>query len=69
MIPRRKFLIGSMLAAATAQMLAGAIGFAAGWASPGAQGVYEVVMGTSLFTALWLGSAALFLKASREAGS
>ena len=55
----------AMLAAAAAQVLAGAIGFAAGWSAPGAQGVYEVVMGTSLFTALWLGAAGLFWKASR----
>ena len=59
----------AMLAAAAAQVFAGALGFAAGWSSPGAAGIYEVVMGTTLFTALWLGSAALFLKASREAGS
>ena len=55
----------AMAVAAAAQLLAGAVGFAAGWASPGAQGGYEVVMGTSLFTALWLGSAALFWNAGR----
>ena len=59
----------AMAIAAAAQVFAGGLGFAAGWASPGAAGVYEVAMGTGLFTALWLGSAALFLRASREAGS
>jgi hypothetical protein len=54
----------AMLAAAAAQVLAGAIGFAAGWAAPGGQGVYEVVMGTSLFTGLWLLAAWLFRKAA-----
>ncbi len=54
----------AMLAAAAAQLLAGAIGFAAGWSSPGAAGLYEVTMGTSLFTAIWLTSAALFRKAA-----
>ena len=37
-----------------AQTLAGIIGLAAGFASPGYGGVYEVVMGTSLFGGLWL---------------
>jgi hypothetical protein len=54
----------ALLAAAAAQVVAGAIGFAAGWASPGGQGVYEVVLGTSLFTPLWLLSAWLFRKAA-----
>jgi len=55
----------AMLLAAGAQVIAGAVGFAAGWSSPGAQGIYEVVRGTSLFSALWLASAALFWKAGR----
>ena len=59
----------AMAVATAAQVLAGALGFAAGWASPGPQGVYEAVVGTGLFTALWLGSAALFRMASREAVS
>ena len=59
----------AMAVATAAQVLAGVLGFAAGWASPGAQGVYEAVVGTGLFTALWLGSAALFRMASREAVS
>jgi len=35
-----------------------------GWASPGSEGVYEVVLGTGLFTPLWLLSAWLFRKAA-----
>jgi hypothetical protein len=62
-------MVRAMLAAAAAQVLAGALGFAAGWSSPGFQGLYEVVLGTGLFTALWLGSAALFRSASRQSGS
>jgi hypothetical protein len=57
----------AMTAAAAGQLLAGALGFAAGWSPPGAAGLFEVVMGTGLFTALWLGSAGLFVKAAREA--
>lgn len=55
----------AMALAAAAQVLAGALGFAAGWSAPGAKGLYEVVMGTTLFAGLWLGSAALFWKAGR----
>jgi hypothetical protein len=62
---RPRAMAGAMGIAAGAQVLAGAVGFVAGWSSPGAQGVYEVVMGTILFSALWLGSAALFWKAGR----
>ena len=54
----------AMLAAAGAQVLAGVIGLAAGWATPGGEGVYEVVLGTGLFTPLWLASAWLFRKAA-----
>ena len=50
---------------AVAQVLAGAIGLAAGWASPGADGLYEVVIGTSAFGAAWLISDALFRVAAR----
>jgi len=56
-------LARAMTAAAIAQLLAGVTGYAAGWASPGADGVYEAVMGTGVFGALWLASAALFRKA------
>lgn len=55
----------AMFAAAAAQVAAALIGLAAGWASPGGGGVYEVVLGTSLFTPLWLASALLFRKAAR----
>lgn len=58
----------AMLAAAAAQALAGIVGFTAGWASPGGEGVYEVVLGTSLFASLWLLSAFLFGKAARAGG-
>jgi hypothetical protein len=54
----------AMLVAAGAQVLAGIVGLAAGWASPGGEGIYEVVLGTGLFTPLWLLSAWLFRKAA-----
>jgi hypothetical protein len=54
----------AMLATAATQVLAGSVGFGAGWAAPGGQGTYEVAMGTSLFTALWLLAAWLFRKAA-----
>lgn len=56
----------AMLAAAVAQLLAGLVGFVMGWAAPGSQGVFEVVLGTSLFGALWLASALLFAKAAGD---
>jgi hypothetical protein len=55
----------AMAMAAAAQVVAGAVGYGAGWASPGVQGMYEVAVGTSLFTALWLLSAFLYAKAAR----
>ena len=60
-------MVQAMLVTAAAQVLAGFIGYAAGWASPGAQGVYEAVMGTTLFAGLWLLSAFLFHKAATSA--
>ena len=54
----------AMLIAAGAQVLAGATGLATGWASPGSEGIYEVVLGTGLFTPMWLLSAWLFRKAA-----
>jgi hypothetical protein len=57
-------LANAMLIAAGAQVLAGATGLAAGWASPGSEGIYEVMLGTGLFTPLWLLSAWLFRKAA-----
>ncbi len=58
----------AMFAAAAVQLAVGVIGFAAGWASPGNSGIYEVVMGTSLFEAFWLGSAGLFRIAAAHQG-
>jgi hypothetical protein len=55
----------AMLATAAAQIAVGAVALAAGLASPGNRGLYEVVMGTGLFAGLWLASAWLF----RRAGS
>lgn len=55
-----------MQATAAAQMLAGIVGYGAGWASPGGQSVFEVAIGTSLFTGMWLLSAFLFGKAARS---
>jgi hypothetical protein len=54
----------AMFATAAAQILAGAVGLAAGLASRGPQGIYEVAMGTSLFAGLWLASASLFRRAA-----
>ena len=59
----------AMLATAAAQVLAGVFGLAAGWASPGAEGLYEVTLGTGLFTPLWLGSAWLFRQSVRGEAS
>ena len=56
----------AMFAAAAAQVAVGIAALAAGWGSPGYAGVYEIVLGTSLFTLLWLTSATLFLKAARD---
>ena len=53
----------AMYATAVAQGLVGVIALAAGLGSGGSDGLYEVVMGTSLFGALWLLSAWLFRRA------
>ena len=55
----------ALMATAAAQLLAGVVGYNAGWASAGSQGVFEVTMGTTLFTSLWLLSAFLYGKAAR----
>lgn len=62
---RARGLAKAMAATAVAQGLAGAIGLTAGWASPGADGVYEVAMGTTLFGGLWLVAAALFRRSGQ----
>jgi hypothetical protein len=54
----------AMLATAAAQVLVGAIALAAGLGSAGADGLYEVMLGTSVFSALWLIAAGLFRKAA-----
>lgn len=56
----------TMFATATAQVLVGVIVLAAGFGSPGYDGLYEAVMGTSVFAALWLISASLFRRAAGE---
>ncbi len=59
-----------MAGVALAQLLAGIIGYSAGWASSGIAGLYEVAMGTSLFGSMWLVSAGLFhWAASQGTGS
>lgn len=55
----------ALMATAVAQVAAGIVGYSAGWASPGAQGVSEVLVGTALFTGLWLFSAFLFGRAAK----
>jgi hypothetical protein len=59
----------AMLVTAAAQILVGAIALAAGLGSPGAAGIYEAVMGTSVFAALWLLSAGLFHRAAGRAAA
>ena len=50
--------------AAALQLLIGIVGYSAGWAAPGGQGIYEAVMGTTLFCGIWLASALLFRNAA-----
>lgn len=57
----------AMFAAAAAQAAVGVTALAMGWTSPGDAGLYEVVMGTSVFGALWLISGGLFRKAANDA--
>ena len=61
-------MAGTMLAAAAVQVLVAGVGYAAGWASSGSAGVFEVVMGSTLFGGLWLLAAALFSWAARNEG-
>ena len=56
----------AMFTAAAAQVSVGVIALALGWSSPGNAGLYEVVMGTSVFGALWLLSGGLFRKAAEK---
>ncbi|QTC89667.1 hypothetical protein [Brevundimonas goettingensis] len=57
----------AMFAAAALQMLIGAVALPLGWASPGGAGLYEVALGTTVFTVLWLIAFGLFRMAA-EAG-
>ena len=59
-------MVRTMFAAAIVQVLVATTALAAGWASPGWAGVYEVVMGSTLFGGLWLISAALFRNAAQD---
>lgn len=63
---KAKGMASAMFAAAAAQVSVGVIALALGWSSPGNAGLHEVVMGTSVFGALWLLSGGLFRKAAGE---
>lgn len=54
----------AMFVTAAAQLLVGVVALAAGLGSPGYAGIYEAVMGTSVFAGLWLLSGGLFRKAA-----
>ncbi len=56
----------ALVATALAQTLAGAIALIAGWGSTGANWPQVIVVLTTFFAALWLGSAWLFRKAAGE---
>lgn len=66
---RAKGMAWAMFAAAAAQVSVGAIAWALGWTSSGDADLYEVVMGTSVFGALWLLSGGLFRKAAGDAAA
>ena len=56
----------AMAATAAAQVAIGVVALAAGLGSAGYDGIYEVVMGSSLFAGLWLASAWFFRRADRQ---
>lgn len=56
----------AMYTTAACQVVVGVVALAAGWAAPGRAGIYEVVMGTSLFAGLWLASGWLFARSARR---
>ena len=58
-------LAKGMLAAAAAQAIVGPVALAGGMASPGGQGLYEVAMGTTLFSGLWVLAGWLFRRSAR----
>lgn len=57
---RAEGMMRAALATAAAQVAVGAAALVFDLGSPGAKGVYEAVVGTGLFTTLWLGAAGLF---------
>lgn len=59
----------ALLATAAAQLAIGFGAVAIDLAIPGRDWLYEAVLGTTLFTSLWLLSAGLFRSAAREASS
>ena len=59
-------MVRVMIATAATQALVAGGAFAAGLATPGKEGVYEVLMGSGLFCTLWLISAGLFALAARR---
>jgi hypothetical protein len=63
---KAKGMAWAMFVAAAAQVSVGVIAWTQGWTSPGDAGLYEVVMGTSIFSALWLLSGGLFWKAADD---
>lgn len=56
----------ALFATAAAQLAIGIVAIAIDVAVPGRHWLYEAVLGTTLFTALWLVSAGLLRKAARE---
>ncbi len=54
----------AMRAAAATQLMVGITGWRAGWTSPGAAGLYEATISTTVFGALWLAAAASFDRAA-----
>ena len=54
----------AMFGTAAAQLIAGLVALFGRLGSPGFQGIYEAVMGTTLFSAIWLTSAFLFRKSA-----
>ena len=63
---RARALARTMASTAAAQVVVGGFGYFAGFASPGGDGIYEIVMGTTLFAGLWLTAAWSFHKAARD---
>ncbi len=62
---RPQGMAGVMLIVALAQVVAGVLALAAGWGIEGASWPWDVVVGTILFTAFWLGAALQFRRTAR----